>query len=370
MKRTVCLLLILSGVAASTFACGRAQKVRERVMDYTNTTERAARTFEYTEEISDEKLKVQGRIEDGFRYQEIVALDGVPVLEQVVSDDALSVRVIDAGRLPLFSAGAPLLDSSPILTDTLRAGTWVTDPSGAPPFRKAAPNPEEFQISDPLRDPIEILQYVKLSIDSARDVKQWREDDIDPAYKRSEDPFPNPALAEGEKRFDLLRPPLPNLNRPSNTPGQVDPSIFHFRKMAIYVRDNQVVKVMEEISIDDHPEVKEAVEKKRDRVLRLIKALKAGQTREKVRLRRMTVTFKSIGKKVEVPIPQDSLKASLTSFFSTAPTGTSNVFGFGTRAGDAGGGTADETGRPEPAPPAEGSPQPVDSAQPPAASGT
>lgn len=364
MKRALTVLLVVAALLASASACGRAQKVREKVNGYINATEREPRAFEFTEEIRGDKVTVKGTIEDGFRYQEVVALKGSPVLEQVVSDDALSVRVIDAGRLPMFAAGSPLLDSSPILTDSLRAGTWVTDPAGAPPFRKAAPNPEEFQISDPLRDPVEVLQYVKLAIDSARDVKQWREDDIDPAYKRSEDNFPKPAIKEGERRFDLIRPNLPNLNRPGNTPGQVDPSIFHFRKMAIYVRADKVVKVMEEISIDDHPEVKEAVEKKRDRVLTLIKALKAGQTREKVRLRKMSVTFRNIGKDLSISAPQDPLKTSLTSFFSVAPAGTSNVFGFGTNSGAAdSGGSTGGPGVPAPAP-AEGSPQPADPSQP------
>lgn len=315
--------------------CARQAKLRERVLGFVSRTEALTKTFDYQEEIGAESIRVTGRIGDAFRYQETVKMGGVDVLEQIVDDDAVAVRVLNPEKIPTLAGGSLIAGASPILSDTLRSGEWVIDPSGAPPIQKKQVDPDAYVPSNPLRDPIDIFTYLRTSIATAADIREWREDDITPAYRPKEDRFPPADLNAGVRRFDLVRPPLPNLLRPAaggagGGTSQVDPRTYHFRKMAIYVRGDRIVRVLEEIDVDGHAEVQEAIERRRTRVIELVKNIKAGATREKIKIRKMSITFSEFGEDFEIRKPENGLLASLKALFGPdAPRESGNIFGFG-----------------------------------------
>lgn len=297
-------LLALAQVLAA--ACAEEIKPRERVLAYIAETERLTRGFVYREHGEGLNAEVIGDIEDGFRYQAILKLDGDEVFEQIADDDVLAVRVIDAAKIPSLASGtAP---TSQVITDVLTQGRWVVDPSGAPPILRTSTGPNDLG-SDPVRNAVNVLRYVRIAIDAAQDVRQYRDEDLDPAYRPSEDRFPKPDDKAGERRFDLVRLPLPT----GGIGGGFDqlPQTPHFRKMAIYVRGTRIVRILEEIEVDGHADFEQARKKGRRRLLGLLKALEAAQGVEKVTERRMSVDFSSLGAKISIRQPSDALTASL-----------------------------------------------------------
>lgn len=370
IRRSVALCAALLLLASGT-ACQRERRVRELVLGYLAKTESLSHTINYSESVKGDKFEVKGQVEDAFRYQTLIRKSRVDVLEHVVDDDTVAVRVMDPSAIPALSEGLLVPSDSPLLTDALRAGGWIIDPAGAPTIKKKLADPDAYPISSPLLDPIEIFTYIRSAIENAADVKQWREDDIEPAYRRGEDHFPKPSSAV-ERRFDLVRPALPNLLRAGGPSiGPVEPDVFNFRKMAIYVRDERVIRVEEEIAIDDHPEVKEAIEKGRTRVIELVKAIKELRTRKKIKLRKMSATFGALGSKIQVRKPTEGINTSLKTFLGPEYSKQTNLLGFALPPEGAGTpsdgdepapeqptGTATDGGGSDAAPPDAGTPSP------------
>lgn len=308
MRRSILLFLVVVGLVGLP-ACERTN-VTGLVQGFVSNTERLSREFVYkaTEEDS-ESFEVVGKVEDAFRYQELVRQAGSDVGELVVDDDVLAVRVIDPSKVPGLASGfAPLPQ---IVVRALTAGQWVADPSGAPPLQSVF-EAQRIVGADPSVDAINVLRYVRAAIDSAQDVHLWQDEDLLPAYLPSEDHFPKPKAQE--RRYDLVRPGIP---RPGRSLGALEelPKTGHFRKMAIYVRSNRVVRVMEEIDIEGHADFVQAKRENKTRMLELLDQVLAAQGLESVRTRTMSVEFTGIGDEVLVRRPEGAINASLSGLF-------------------------------------------------------
>lgn len=324
MRRAVVALLTLSLLAPAS--CGRAVRIRQRVLGFVTATEKLPRRFVYVAEVAGRQVEVRGRIEDGFRYQETLRLGGSAVLEQIVADDAVALRIMDPGKVPLLSSGVLVPGSSPIVTEALRSGQWVVDPSGAPSIARKAAD-ENALGGNPLRDAVEVLRYIRVAVNEAFDVKEYSEEDLDPAYRPSEDTFPKPDHNAGVRRYDVVRPPLP---RPAGLGGlqQQPPRTAHFRRMAIYVKGSRILRILEHVDVEGHKDFVEARKKGKKRLLELLKSVLAGQGPERVLPRKMSVVFSELGAKVSIRQPQDALLASLAGFFGES-SGYANLFGGG-----------------------------------------
>lgn len=338
MRRvTLSISLLLVALVAGT-GCGRKIQYRQDTLEYLDNTYSERLSFVFTQDVDGRKVLVKGRVEDGFRYQAIVNEEGRDVIEALVDDDSIALRVIDPAGIPELQA--PVSPLSTIVTDALKGGQWVIDPAGAPPVQR----PRET-LQDPLRNAIGVAAYVKAALAEARDVRLWRADDIEPAYRPFEDHFPKPDEKQGVRRYDLVRVPIP---KPTGQAGGLDalPKTSMFRKMAIYVKGQKVTQVYEEVDIDGHPDFVDARKKNKTKMLELLRGIKSGAGEEKIVPRRMTIIFRNLGNpEIEVRQPAGALTASLKGFFGIGVEATAPI----PAAPEGGSSGSTETSTPSPA---------------------
>src|SRR5438132_5800377 len=90
------------GLSAGNGATDAEKRLRAAL----HNTEKLSNTFLYQETVHDKagdhETDVRGLVEDDFRYKARVAQDGKPVLDEVVSDDALAVRFLDPAAMGRF----------------------------------------------------------------------------------------------------------------------------------------------------------------------------------------------------------------------------------------------------------------------------
>lgn len=273
----VCTLIAVPLLAA----CGEPEDDEDRLLRAISRTDRLAYVFVYEDkrpatgggsdvaiqlggqeqviEAGPENFaetRVQGVVEDDFRFKAQLAVAGRPTLEKIVSDDTAAVRFLDPSQLNRF-VDREVADS--VKTDTdrpgisvgeaLQSGRWVLDPEGAPQ-QLLGLNADREQGIDPVLDALTTFAHVRAAVDKAQNVELYSEDSLDPAYRTSEDPFPAPDEDSDVIRYDLRRPKLPSVGS-IGASGQPDVAeTEHFRKMAIYVNDaGQVIQVLEEVEI-------------------------------------------------------------------------------------------------------------------------
>jgi hypothetical protein len=271
------LALAVPGLAA----CGEPEDNEDRLLQAISRTDRLAYNFVYEDTRPDPgdlpdiviesggqeqvvesgprvfgESRVQGVVEDDFRFKAQLSLAGRPTMEKVVSDDTVAVRLLDPSQLNRF-VDRDVVDS--VKTDTdrpgisvpeaLQSGRWVIDPEGAPQQLQGV-SAEREQGIDPILDALTTFEHVRAAIDKAESVDRFSKDDLDPAYRTSEDPFPAPDEDSGVIRYDLRRPRLPAVGAIGGS-GQPDVAeTEHFRKMAIYVNDEgRVIQVLEKVEI-------------------------------------------------------------------------------------------------------------------------
>ncbi|MGH9011791.1 MAG: hypothetical protein ACRDYF_18380, partial [Acidimicrobiia bacterium] len=104
--RTILMSGVLVVTALGLSGCKGATDAEKRVREALRNTEKVSNTFLYKETVYDvrgaHETDVRGLVEDDFRYKARVALDGKPVLDEVVSDDALAVRFLDPAAMGRF----------------------------------------------------------------------------------------------------------------------------------------------------------------------------------------------------------------------------------------------------------------------------
>lgn len=349
----VALLLALALTASSCLSLSQTRQAAEKALEAIHETRSLAREFLYRETTDAGKVEVKGVFEDDLRFAFIVAHDSVGQFEAVVSDDTVAVRLLDPAVIPPdVSIPDP---SAQALIDELRTGAWVVDPAGAPTldFVLAADVSGPDIGKNPIRDALSVFPYVLLALREAGSVREWNKDDTQPAYRGVEnDFFEDPSESLGVSRFDLVRPPLPR-REGTNTEAN-EPRIFHFRKIALYVRDGAIVKIKEEIEFENHIQMRRAKEEGQPKfLLDMLDRLKSGDTETEIRPRQMTFEITPLPS-AKVVIPQGT-SADLAMAVS---------FIFGQGAAEVPG---QPTGGVEPPTQGEGEPPPAEAATPPPA---
>lgn len=258
MRRQLVRMLLAGAVLASLPACSRDDSDLDDLRAALTRSKAETVQFIYTDERPDERFRVAGVMEDDFRFKALVSVGAAPTYEEVVSDDGLALRFLDPTRLSrLVDVGrAASADRSTELAGAdvatvLQSGRWLLDVDGAPPIAAAFAETEDLG-KDPVFDAITSLDYVERAVNQAQGVQKWSEDSLDPAYRKSEDSFPKPETGSGVVRYDLRRPRLPaaaDLSGGADGRGAGLPGTRHFRKMAIYVKDGRILRVLERIEV-------------------------------------------------------------------------------------------------------------------------
>lgn len=343
---------VLMAVALSGTLAGcskQASDDEKRLLAAVTASERLAHRLLYKEVFLDgdgsETSEVRGLVEDDFRYKVRVAKDGRPVLDEVVSDDALVVRLLDPLRLEEFvrppakdraggegvtgaggaNAGEEAPPASPAGEDSdrpdpveaLRTRRWVLDPGGAPGVFGRGDDAELGQ--DTILDALDTFDYVRRAIGEATRVVVYDSESIEPVYRPKEDPFKKPE--KGVLRYDF---DPPNLPRPADRAGgnQITPDIRHFRKMAVYVRDGRMIRVDEVVDVasrlDDiaklyETEFPEDVTTADLAVIAVdaLNTIRVGQGQDVIRLRTMSFALTDLGDAIKVDVPTDVVETSL-----------------------------------------------------------
>ena len=251
--RRLALAAVLLPAITSIAACGEEESGLREVEAALDATRLLPNRFVYTVSTpEDGSFQVQGLVEDDFRYKARLLRGSTTVFDEVVNDDAIAVRFADPELLGAYIDDAQRdvaeLDtnlSGVTVVDALQAKRWVLDAAGAPSLTdqtRAARN----QGKDPVFDALGIYAYVEQAMAESYEVHEWSADDLSPAYRSSEDVFPRPSEGSGVSRYDLVRPFLPPIGATGGASDDL-PAAKHFRKMAIYVKDGLIIRVMERI---------------------------------------------------------------------------------------------------------------------------
>jgi hypothetical protein len=245
MKKLLSLLAVFGLLATACNKVDYPKILRARLTKSGNL----ARTFMYKTVGKADAYTVRGRVEDDLRYAMELSHQGRPLMEYIVRDDALSVRLRDPefGKRLANTLGDPVVDAA------LKEGRWVTDPAGAPPLVKTNTTSGTELTGDPLQDARDVLDFVTKSMAAARDVRLFTLDDVE--YRSQLDPWEYPKEDSGEVRYDLRRPFLPTSQAAAGVgaaTGSVGPP--QFRKTSVYVRNGEVERVCSLIDVEGHEE--------------------------------------------------------------------------------------------------------------------
>lgn len=288
-------LVLLSVVLVAT-GCGTRADPEKDVPAAIRRTEREPRGIAYEQVLADgTTTRVDLLITDDYRYKAQVTVDGRAALDVVVRDDALAVRVIDidaaaeaVGEAVAAATGGgataggatpglPVVPGAPVVPadgaesgdrggasaalapptreviQALETRNWVTDPTGAPELFSATAGrvleAGEGGIIAPVLEALRGLQTVENAVQQAQEVSRFNEEN--PSYDPRAETFPKPERGSPVIRYDLFAPQLPNPNQSLNAGSSENlPDEQHFRRMGIYVKDGQVVNVLESIEIN------------------------------------------------------------------------------------------------------------------------
>lgn len=355
------MIVLLSGTGMA--ACGEKDEIEKALLANIDRTARLSGRFAYLDEdLSGTRIEVVGLIEDDLRYKARLLLDGEPIWNEVVSDDAVADQFLQpekvlefsfdaarrvnaggpgappgeaaptgsapAGAVPFGAEGTPDLETlinvvPPTVQLQLKAlfeRRWVVDPFGAPSLVVAASDRRVLG-TDPFFDALTVFDYTRKAVDAAEEVVKYDKESLEPTYKPEDDPFPKPDKDAGVARYDLKEPPLPT-NAASST-GAVrqiqPPTAVHFRKMAIYVKGNRVIEIREEIDIQRklkdfarNYDVKfrkgMSAEGQVEFALEKINELNRATTNPPLRVRQMTAQFRDLeDPSITVELPEENV---------------------------------------------------------------
>jgi hypothetical protein len=356
-------LLVVTAFGLS--GCKGATDAEKRLREALHNTEKLSSTFLYTETVHDKagshETDVRGLVEDDFRYKARVATDGKPLLDEVVSDDAIAVRFLDpagigrflrkpteakqggsgvgsgsatpepaagpsgargmGGVPPTSAAGAATggAPGEPDAAEILASRRWVLDSAGAPSAFGGATTDRTLG-DDPIADARAIFAYVDRAMNEAVRVVEFNPESLE--YRKDEDPFETPKERSGVTRYDLERPKLPKASETGTGSNQVTPDARHFRKMSVYVKDERIIKVVEKIDVEsrlddlaDIYDTKFPTDRPQAEVAAIaveaLNVIRTGQGQDPIRLRDMEFSLKDLGTDVKVDMPTDTMKASL-----------------------------------------------------------
>jgi hypothetical protein len=343
----MCGVLVVTALGLS--GCKGATDAEKRLREALRNTEKLSNTFLYQETVYDKAGKhetdVRGLVEDDFRYKARVAIDGKPVLDEVVSDDALAVRFLDPASMGQFlrkptkakqsgsgvggggsaqdaavdGGGSSRTPGEPAAAEVLASRRWVLDSAGAPAAFATASTDQTLG-DDPIADARAVFAYVDRAINEAVRVVEWNPESLE--YRKDEDPFETPKARSGVTRYDFERPNLPKASQTGSGANQVTPDTRHFRKMSVYVKDKRIIRVAEKIDVESRLDDLEKIydtKFPKDRspaevaaiAVEALNVIRTGQGQDPIRMRDMEFSLKDLGDDVKVDMPTDTMKAGL-----------------------------------------------------------
>jgi hypothetical protein len=309
-------------VSAGATACSKKKSVEDVVRAMIDATEERSFAFTYTDQpIGLPVTTVKGFVDDDFRYKVRENIGGEDVLDEVASDDALAMRVLNPDRLGLFLdkkealAAGDRKDAPAIAAvGALQSRRWALDPQGAPSFDvlrgKVAVG------IDQVFDAMTAFDYIRQAIDRSIQVKRFDSESTERIYKIREDPFPAAENGSGVVRYDLKAPPLPKSVAGGEQPV---PDVTNFRKMAIYTKDGLITEVREVVDvatrIDDlrktygitMPKDKTTVEEQVLFATQVINTVRTGQGKAALRPRSMRIEVLELGQPHVVELPTEDV---------------------------------------------------------------
>lgn len=304
------MLLIILAAALVLSGCGGPdrQDIRD-ARDAINRTDRMPASFIYTEDTAEVSYRVEGEIEDDFRYRARLSIDGEPAFEEIVSDDALYVRILSAAGLDQYVTDLSGADDE--LLTALVSGRWVRDPLGAPSLVGVSLAEREVG-EDPVFDALTYLGRLDDVILNENTAVKFDRHDFE--YFPQRDPFPTPDEGSDVIRYDVRPLDLPKSSDRTETGNQQVPQANHFRKLGIYVRDGVVFQVLESIDVagrlDDirrnyDLELSGSEEEQVALSVRAINAVRRGQGDDPIRVRDSSLELVDPGTPVTVEVPTE-----------------------------------------------------------------
>jgi hypothetical protein len=247
-RRSGIVLAVLAGVGVLA-GCGRSDDDEAELRQALRRTEHLAHRFVFQEVHDGVTTVVEGEVEDDFRYRARLSRGGRHLMDEVVVDDELFIRFTQPqGIQAMLVSGAGRGEETAVdgvrVVDALESRRWVRDPHGAPSILRTA-DIEETLGTDPVAEARSVLRYAEQMIGRAWAISRYNPESLD--YKPSEDPFPTPEDGSGVTRFDYVAPFFPRGDQ-STSAAEAVASSRHFRKMAVYVKDGLVIRVMEQIA--------------------------------------------------------------------------------------------------------------------------
>jgi len=223
-------------MASSLAGCSKAAATaKAQLLTAIGNTALLSNHLSYLDAVGATQLDVDADIEDGFRYQASLSVDGTAAYQEIARDDALAARLLSPVGLQWVAASPASAEAGP-----LASGGWVVDELGAPVLTSALPTPG----ADPILDALSYFSTLEASVEAAEVVK------FDPNaldYRPDLDPFPRPG--PGVIRYDLTPGRLPT-RATATGPAAEPPGANDLEKLSVYVHDGLVVAVRDQIAVE------------------------------------------------------------------------------------------------------------------------
>ena len=239
--------VVLAAMAVVSGACSDPNEEAAELREFTRVSAREPRTLTFRSVSEEQAYEVHGTFEDELRYSMTLTTAGKPLVDYVVRDDALAVRLRDAA----FGARLANVLGDPVVDAALKAGGWVIDPAGAPPLIRSEVRAGGEAVSDPFRDTQDAVRFIEQAMGQASEVKEFTLEDIE--YRSALDPWRYPSQDDGEARYDLIRPLLPT-NEAATIGAQGDIGPAQFRKTSVFVQGRRVRQVCSLVDVLGHEE--------------------------------------------------------------------------------------------------------------------
>lgn len=294
-------------------ACGEAGSDAREMREALGRTRSRPHRYVYTETAGGRDIDVEVMVQDSFRSRTELSLDGVRLLEQVVVDDAAAIRL---GAPERWNPG----EGTP-LESILGSGQWVVDPAGAPALLLAEEGSGDITDvgNDPILDAVNVLDYAQAAADQSKEVIRFDKNSIE--YRPALDPFRDLVDAddrEGIVRYDAVPPDLPRTAEGQRGAEEI-PGTQFFRKLSVYVKDDRVVRVLENIDFESHEEIVKAKERGRPRfLLDVLVGLRRGVGDDPVRSRQMATEIEVLDRSERVELPSDARTANIGQLLESA----------------------------------------------------
>ncbi|MCW2544231.1 MAG: hypothetical protein JWM40_1783 [Frankiales bacterium] len=285
MRRTLrrtAVVVAVCVMATGMSACKKDDSTKRLVLKALDRAIATPHTFVHVDEDLNHKTTVSGQLADSLRYQLLLNVDGKPVWQQVVRDDAVADLFLDPKQVTTY-AGAGSSPAVNVVSDyqmlarflpknvppppfdklprtkpiqptlallALQQGKWVVDKVGAPVIPNIGTAAEQLATTPFLR-PLVMLSAVRDEVDKLEPqwIKKYSKDDLSPFFKPKDDPFPQPSA--GVDRYDVSQAPLPPITATSRNSRPEPPDMTSLRKLAIYMKDGKVVQIRENYDVLD-----------------------------------------------------------------------------------------------------------------------